>query len=168
VSAISLSPPQTLPSLGVPSLTSIEEAVPVYYEEDSDEDDEIDSSLLNDYVLFELEHGAPAFSDSEELVEVPVITMVRSSSSPPPSSLVEVREGERHIVNSFTEYISLDVISLSPSQVPVTAWWEGWKSSSNLISDDYTPMEEVSSLPSLQLTVAAWWEGWKSPPTTFH
>ena len=37
-----------------------------------------------------------------------------------------------------------------------------------LISDDYTPTEEVVSLPPLQLILAAWWEGWKRPSSSFQ
>jgi len=44
----------------------------VYHEEDSDEDEEIDPFLLEDYVLLELEQRAPIVSYSEELVEIPV------------------------------------------------------------------------------------------------
>ena len=41
-------------------------------------------------------------------------------------------------------------------------------SSPRLISDDYTPTDEVVSLPPLQLILAAWWEGWKRPSTKFQ
>ena len=46
VPAITLPQPQSLPSLGVPSFSSVEESVPMYHEEDSDEDEEIDPLLL--------------------------------------------------------------------------------------------------------------------------
>jgi len=65
VPSISLPPPQT-PSLGLPSLPNVKVAVPVYYEEETKEDDDIDPSL---YVLLDPEHGAPVFSDSVALVE---------------------------------------------------------------------------------------------------
>jgi len=57
--------------------------------------------LLMICILLYLEHGAPVFSDSAELVEVLAITLVRSASSPPPSSLVEVRGTEGKIPTSF-------------------------------------------------------------------
>jgi len=61
-----------------------------------------------------------------------------------------------------------------PPKATVAAGREGRMGSSNLlqlptirlISDDYTPTEEVISLPPLQLPVAAWWEGWKEWSTT--
>jgi len=71
----------------------VEEEAPVYYKEETNDDDDIDPSLLDDYVLLDLEHRVTVFSDSPELVEVPAITLVSSSSSPLPSSLVEVRGG---------------------------------------------------------------------------
>jgi len=72
--SITIPQPQTLPSLEVevPSLPSVEEAVPVQHEEDSDEDDEIDPLLLEVYVPLEIEQGAPIVSYSEALVEIPV------------------------------------------------------------------------------------------------
>jgi len=123
VTFISQNQPQILPSLGLPSLPSVEEAVSVHYEDDSDEDDEIDSSLLDDYVLLELEQGAPIVS--EELMEVSVITIVSNSSSPPPSSLVEAGGTEGKMPTFFTDCTTLDVSSLPLPQVPVAAWWEG-------------------------------------------
>jgi hypothetical protein len=135
---------------------------PVYYEEETTDDEKIDPSLLVDYVLLDL---APAISDAE-LEEVAAITLTNNSSSPPPPSLVEVRVGDRNKV-SFVDS-NLDVSSLPPpQQVPVTGWWEGWKSSSNIISEDYTP-EAVNSPPPPQLMVDAWWKGWKSSTRPFQ
>ena len=196
VPAIPLSQPQSLPSLEVPSLPSVEEAVPVYHEEDSDEDDEIDPLLLEDYVLLELEQGASIVSYSEELVEFPVtivsndlergpavlletvnevpsIIPVSSSPSPSPTSIMEVRRGEGMALTSSP---TAEARLSPPPSATVAAGWEGRMGSSNLvqlpttrlISDDYTPTEEVISLPPLQLTLAAWWEGWKRPSTTFQ
>jgi len=164
VPGISIAPLQILPSIGKPSLPSKEEAVPVYYKEETTEEE--DSSLVDDYLLLDLEHGAPVVSDVE-LEEIPAITLLNNSSSPPSSSLVEGRVGEKDIV-SFADYTTLDVSSLPPSQVPVAAWWEGWKASSTIISDDYTPLEDVNSPPPPQQMVAAWWEGWKNFTTTFQ
>jgi len=49
----------------------------VYYEEETNyDDDDIVPSLLDDYELLDLEHEAPVFSDSVELVKVPAITVV--------------------------------------------------------------------------------------------
>jgi len=83
----------------------MEEAVPVYYEEEINDDDNIDPSLLDDYVLLDLEH-ASVVSDAE-LEAVPAITLTNNSSSPPPSSLVEVRMGERMIVSFASQTILL-------------------------------------------------------------
>jgi len=99
----------------------------VYHEEDIDEDDEIYLLLFDDYVLLELEQRAPIVSDCEELVKIPV-TILSNSSSPPLSSLVEIRGAEGKIPTSFTDSTTLDVSSLPPPQVPVAAWWDGWKS----------------------------------------
>jgi len=85
-SAISEIQPQTLSSLGLTSLPSVEDAVTVYYEEVSDEDDEIDNLLLDDYVLLDLEQGAPVLTHSENLVEVSIITIVSNSFCPSSSS----------------------------------------------------------------------------------
>jgi len=146
----------------------------VYQEEDSDEDDEIDPLLLEDYVLLELEQGALIVSYSEELVEIPVtivsndlehgpailletvedtetpsIIPVSSSPSPSPTSIMEARKGEVMVLNSsFTH----EAISSLPPKATVAAGWEGCLGTSNLfqlpttrlISDDYTPMEEVN------------------------
>jgi len=118
---ISISSSQTLPSIGKLSLPSKEEAVPVYYEEETTENDDIDPLLVDDYLLLDLEHGAPVFSDAE-LEEVSAITPINNASSPPTSSLVEGRLGERNIV-SFTDYTTSDVSALPPPQLAVTAWW---------------------------------------------
>jgi hypothetical protein len=166
VQAISLSPSQTLPSIGVPFLPSVEEAVLVYFEEETTEDDDIDPLLADDYLLLDLEHGDSVVSDSADIVEVPAITLNNNYSSPP-SSLVEDRVRERKIV-SFADNTTSDVSSLPPPQVPVAAWWEGWKSSSTIISDDYTPLDDVNSPPPPQLMVAAWWEGWKHLTNTLQ
>jgi len=88
----------------------MEDPVPVYYEEVTTEDDNIDPSLLDDYVLLDL---APVVSDAE-LEEVPAITLTNNSSSPPPPSPVEVRVGNRNKV-SFADS-TLDVSSLPPPQ----------------------------------------------------
>ena len=71
---------------------------PVYYEEKTTDDENIDPSLLVDYVLLDL---APAISDAE-LEEVHAITLTKNSSSPPPPSLVEVRVGDRKTFPSLT------------------------------------------------------------------
>jgi len=133
---------------------------PVYYEE---EDDEIAGpSLLDDYVLMDLEHGPPILPETfDEVTEVPSIIPV--SSSPSPSSIMETRRGEGMVLNSS---LTAESRSLSPPpKATVAAGREGWMevsnlfqlSSARLISDDYTPTEEVVSLAPLQLTVAAWW-----------
>ena len=152
VQAISLSPSQALPSIGVP-LPSVEEAVLVYYEEETTENDGIDP-LLD--VILDLERGESVVSDSADIVGVPAITLSNNSSSPP-LSLVEDGAGGRKTV-SFADYTTSDVTSLPPPQVPVAAWWEWWKSLSTITSDDYTPLEDVFSPPPPQLMVAAWWE----------
>ena len=193
VQAISISQPQSLTSLEVPSLPSAEEA-PVYHEEDSYEDDEIDPLLLEDYVLLELEQGAMIVSYSEELVEFPVtivsndlehgpailletvetpsIIPVSSSSSPSPTYSLVPRKGEGRVLTSSP---TAEAKSSPPPHATVAAGWEARMGLSNLvqlssprlISDDFTPTE-VISLPPLQLTLAAWWEGWKRSSTSFQ
>ena len=77
---------------------------------------------------------------------------------------------------AFNSSPTAEAISSPPPKATVAAGSEGCLGVSNLsrlttirlVSDDYTPMEEVSSLPPLQLTVAAWWEGWKRPSTSIQ
>jgi len=70
------------------------------------------------------------------------------------------RRGEGMALNSSP---IAEAISSPPPHATVAAGWEGHMGLSNLvhlsttrlISDDYTPTEEVVSLPPLQLTLAA-------------
>jgi len=145
---------------------------PIYCEE---EDDEVtDPSLLEDYVLMDLEHGPSTLPESvDEVTEIPSIIPVSSSPSPSPTSFMEARRGEGMVSNTSP---TAEAISSPPPKAAVAAGLEGCKgvshllqlSSPRLISDDYTPTEEVVSLPPLQLILAAWWEGWKRPSTKYQ
>jgi len=87
---------------------------------------------------------------------------------------MEVRRGEGMVFNSSSTAGA--GFSPPPKATVLAAGWEGCMgvsnlfllSSARLISDDYTPIEEVISFRPLQLTVDAWWEGWKRPPTPFQ
>ena len=161
---------QTLSPLCLPLIP--ESVSPVYYEEEDDED--TDPSLLDDYVLMDLEQATTTLPESVDVVnEVPSIIPVSSSPSPSPTSFMEARRGEGMVFNSSP---TAEARSSPPPKATVAAGWEGCKGVSNLlqlpsprlISDDYTPTDEVVSLPPLQLILAAWWEGWKRPSTKFQ
>jgi len=145
---------------------------PAHYEEE--DDDVIDPSLLDDYVLIDLEQATTTLPESVNAVnEVPSNIPVSSSPSPSPTSIMEARREEGMVFNSSP---SAEARSSPPPEATVAAGWEGCMGvsklfqlpSARLISDDYTPMEEVISLPPLQLILAAWWEGWKRPSITYQ
>jgi len=148
-----------------------ERVSPVYYEED--EDEVADPSFLDDYVLMDLEQATTTLPESVDAVnEVPSNIPVSSSPSSSLTSIMEARRGEGMVFNSTPTAEARS----SPPPKAVAAGWEGSMgvshlsqlSSARLISDDYTPTEEVISLPPLQLILAAWWEGWKRPSITFQ
>ena len=175
--AISSSPQQQSPP---DSPYSPEEEMPVYYEEDDDDSVE-DSFLFDDYFFsLDLEPGAddslsllstlPLSSEessscTEEMnsvPEVPLSSVVVASPSPPPQSTHVVDRGGGGVISTPVCTPPLvGICSPPPPAAFVAAWWEGWKSS-NLISDDYTPVDDFSSPPPPVTVEVAWWEGWKS------
>ena len=149
----------------------VEEAMPIYYEEDIGDDNDTDPSLLEDCVLLHLGQETPVLPGSEDVyVEESAVSLINNSSfSVSPSSLVEATMGDRKVAVFFNTYAPpTEVFSPPPPQQNVAAWWESWKSASNLISDDYTPSDDLNSPPPPQLMVAAWWDGWKHSTTTLQ
>jgi len=167
VTAIFLSPTQSIPSLGLLSIPGVEEA-PVYYEEDSDEDDEIDSSLLKDYGLLELEKGAPIVSESKELVEIPVTIVsnfyeVEVDEDTDPSLLdeyllIDLEHGPSILLETVEVTETPSIIpassSPSPSQTFIMEVRRGEGMAFNSI-----PTAEARSSPPPKATVAAGWHG---------
>jgi len=100
-----------------------EEAIPVYYDEDSGDDD-TDSSLLADYVLLELEQenrSLPGFED--RYVEDSAITLLTSSSVSPPSK-VEAFGEDRKVNSVVTDNTPTKVVHSPPPPKDVASWWE--------------------------------------------
>jgi len=112
---------QLLPPLCLPAIP--DRVSPVY---DGEEDEEVtDHSLINDYVLMDLDHETATLPDSVEVItDVSTIIPVSSSPSSSPSFIIEVRRGEGMV---FTLSRTAEARSSPPPpKATVAAGWEGW------------------------------------------